>query len=163
VLKWLKANGWKCGYLLVVAILIALAFFVPRETQPRINLDVPNAADTALKLLDKIATMAASLSTAFVAATLGLVIRGDDEASRSTAAMGAAIVIFLAAAVSYFGIYLGYVRMLSTVSVAAASSINPIEVQMIWAVRLQFWGVVIEAIALGFLVVAVLETRLSRR
>lgn len=158
MLKLLRSNWISLSYLVLVAILLLLAFYIPREQQFKPVIMVQNPAEAALKVIDKLATLAAGLSTAFVAATVGIAIKGNDIINdKSPLSMIAVVLIFLSAAASYFGIYLGYVRLISMISTAGVSSIDPAETQMLWAVRLQFWGIVSEAIALGFLLVRILE------
>ena len=160
MLKTVLSNWISCAYVLLVVVLVILAFFIPAASQFEPALIVQNPADAALKFFDKLTTLAAGLSTAFVAATVGIAIRGNDfQADRSPLSGIAVILVFLSAAISYFGIYLGYVRLISMVAAAGASAIDPAETQILWAVRMQFWGVVVEAIALGFLLIRILEGR----
>ena len=162
MLTYLRTRWLSWSYLLVVVTLIILSLYIPRDEQFEANAIVADPTGAILKIFDKITTLAASINTALAAAVVAIMFKSSDiSIKRAPANALAVIVAFAACSISYFGIYLGYVRLITMLSVVDAPSIDLTETQMIWAVRMQFWGIVLEAAAIGFLLIQILEAKVD--
>lgn len=162
MLNKFRAHWLSLSYLLLIAALISLSFYLPVSAQYDPPIDIPNPADVVLKLIDKLTTLAAGLNTALVATTVAITFKGTETSIMGSRVSAIAVmVVFVSAAISYFGIYLGYVRLIEMVSTPKWSAIDPVETEMVWAVRMQFWGIVSEAIAIGFLLIRILEDKVE--
>ncbi len=162
MLNLLRTRWLSWTYVLLVATLVILSLYIPRDEQFEPNVIVADPTDSILKIFDKITTLAASINTALAATVVAITFKSSDISIRRAPSSALAVIVaFASCSISYFGIYLGYVRLITMLSVSGAASIDLTETQMIWAVRMQFWGIVLEAAAIGFLLIQILEAKVE--
>jgi hypothetical protein len=135
------------AYLALVGLLVAASFFVPRDHVFMPGTAIADPGKATLDLFDGLIKLIASLNTALLAAAGAIAVKGKDWSARWGLTDAALIIlVFVCSATSYYGIYLCYVRLLSMVG---SGRINPLELQMTWAIRLAYWGVILGVSLLG--------------
>ena len=148
-------------YVLLVAVLLGLTYLVPHDRSfPVIN-TVNDPAAAILSTLGDMIKLIVALNTAMMAAAATVTVKGREWTTKWDRLDSVLIMLsFASGAVSYFGIYLTYMRIL-TMTAAKASTINPLEGGIVWSLRLQYCGTVAGIIFLGLVFARMLEGRRS--
>jgi len=148
------------AYLLMAAGLLAASLYVPRDTVFGGDVIVENPGQATLAAIDQMTKLIVSLNTAMFAAAGAMTVKGKDWTSRWNSLDSLLIVlVFACGAISYFGVFLCYVRLISMTSVGAMSVV---ETQMLWSIRLQYWGFIAGVVLLGLVFTRILEGRIDK-
>jgi hypothetical protein len=149
-------------YLALLIIIIPLTLYVPRDAVFIPGPSISDPAKVILDILDNTTKLVVALDTALMGAAATLVIKANEWSRRWTRLDSTVIVlVFACGAASYFGVYLLDVRLLSTVSVNPGSSVNPLESGMLWAIRIQYWGMIAGVALLGLTFTRLLDARIA--
>ena len=147
------------AYVAIAGALLYGAFHLPGDGLFSAGRRVADPAGSTISTLGDMIKLITSLNTAMLAGAATLTLKGKDWTSRWERLDSLLIMlVFAGGAVSYFGVYSAYVRLLSMVN---GGSINPMETRMLWTIRLQFWGVIGGVAALGLVFARILEGRVS--
>ena len=147
-------------YAVAAIILLAASYFIPvaRVFLPGVNVTKPDEA--LLGLIKEMTQLIVALNTSMMAAAAALTIRGSVWSDRwSRFDSGLIVAAFASGAVSYFGVYFGYVRLLTMVG---AKTLNPLEAGFLWSIRLQYYGTIVGVFLVGLVFARMLEGRLIR-
>ena len=151
-----KLRVWHC-YLVIVFLLLVASFFVPIQPVFPPQLKVQDPAKAALDLVDGVVKLVTGVNTAMLAGAAALTIKGTSWTSSWSKADSVIIIfVFLGGAISYFGVYLCYVRALTMIN---QSAFYPIESGIIWSLRLQYFGIILGVVSLGLVFSRVIEGR----
>jgi hypothetical protein len=98
-----------------------------------------------------------TLNTTVLAAAATLSVRGVSWTTKWSVIDSLLIVgSFISGVVSYFGVYFGYVRVLNMVY---HNTVYPLEVGFIYAINLQYYGVIASVFLLGAVFARMLDAR----
>jgi len=142
-------------YLILATGLIALSFYVPHDDVFSAGQDIADPGQATLTILQEIMKLVLTLNAAMLAAAGTLVLKGKEWSggwSRIESVL--VILVFLAGVVSYFGVYSCQVSILTMVNVGA---MNPLETSLLWALRLQYFGLIAGALLLGLVFALMLD------
>ena len=147
-------------YILVVILLLAGSLFVPVDTAFPPKYKVEDPAKSTLELLDSTIKIIVSLNTAMLAGASALTLKSNSWTSLWTRLDSALILlVFINGAMSYFGVYFCYMRLLTMVG---ASFLDPVEGGLVWSLRLQYLGIISGVTLLGLVFARIIEGRVSK-
>lgn len=147
-------------YTALAAILFVLSLFLPHDDVMGAGLTISDPGSASLSTLQEIMKLVLSLNTAMLAAAGTLVVKGNDWTGGWSKLESLLIIsVFLCGVVSYFGVYTCHLAILTMLG---AGSLNPLELGLMWSLRLQYFGVIVGAFLLGF-VFALLADRIRPR
>ena len=142
-----QARALQLGYTLICATFVGLSFLIPRQSALFPGLAVADPAKVVIELMSAMVKLTSTINSAALAFAAGLAIKGRDWSPSWRFVDSIALTTcFIAGAASYFGVYLCYSRLLS---MTANGFVNLFELQMIWSIRLQFWGILAEVYLIG--------------
>lgn len=146
-------------YIVLVAVFYVLVLFIPKDNAlPAVDmLKIP--AKAILDLTVQTTNLVASLNTAMVTVAGLLAVKGREWSVTWGWIDGIGVMLaFVAAAVSYMGVFIGYMSLLSTV---AKGSAYPLTMTLSWARGLEFYGSFIGIFLVGLIFSRMLEGRMS--
>jgi hypothetical protein len=139
----------------VVFLIYIASFFIPADYAVPASLKFTDPAKATLDLVLAIVQLITALDTALLAAAGAITVKRKEWSTRWNYVDGLLVlVVFICGAVSYYGIYLGHVALLST---AAKGVINPFETRFQWALRLEYYGLLLGVFLLGLVIARMLE------
>jgi hypothetical protein len=132
---------WVTYVVLVVGMLIG-SLYVPQASIFLPGPSVSEPGNEIINLLGEMIQLVSGLNTAVLGAAAAMTVKGREWSSRWNRSDSLlTIAVFAFCSVSYFGGYLCYVRLLSMLAANGGGAVNPIETEMLWPIRFQYWGV----------------------
>lgn len=145
-------------YLLLILLLYGGSLFLPN---PEFGGDIAfkkdgGQAKAILETLNNIATFFTTLNSALFTACGALIIRGQEWAGREWRGIDkyAFVIILVAGATSYYGLYLSHVAILEMV---AHGVIDPFSNQLQTGQQVQHYAFLLGAVLLGFVIVRLVD------
>lgn len=147
------------AFIVLALGMIALSFLIPAENVFEPGAVLKDNGKAVLDEFDSVIKLVTGLDSLLLAAAAAITVKGRDWSPRWTSIDSVLILLtFMAAAVSYYGVYLCEIRLLS---MAQAGGILATETLLLWAVRLQHWGIIVGVSLLGIVFCRMLEGRTS--
>lgn len=147
-------------YLVLAFLLVRLTLHVPHDKVLAAGQTVSDPAGATLTVLQQLSQLVLSLDTAMLGAAGFVVLKGRDlVGSWSPLESLLLICVFLAGALSYFGVYSCQMSILEMVAVG---SINPVEAGLLWSLKMQYLGLIGGCLLLGLVFSLMLGRLLAR-
>lgn len=160
MLRRIRRSGITLAYLLGAALLVAMFLYIPRDQVLQPLHAIADPAATSLAMISEISKLIMTLDAAMLAAA-GAILLKDVQFRRSSRLDALMLIfVFLAGAMSYFGVYFSQVRLLTMVS---AGYLDPLELGLRWAIRLQYGGIIGGVFLLGLVFARGLEQQAHGR
>jgi len=152
-------------YLLFIVLIYCGSLFLP---DPEFGGDITfkqengEQAKTILDTLKDISTFFTTLNTALFTACSALIVRGHEWAGREWGWIDkyAFVIILVAGATSYYGLYLSHVAILEMV---AHGVIDPFSNQLQTGQQIQYYAFLIGSVLLGVVIVRLIDGRRQPR
>lgn len=157
---WTKPLPYWAIYCVLVMTVFIATYYIPSDSAIPITNEVKDSAAAILAILKDMTTLITTLNTAMLGAAAALAIKGNSWTDRWSRLDSKLIILaFISGAISYFGVYLSYIRILTMVM---QSNIDPLEAGLLWAIRLQYYGTIFGVALLGLVFVRMLEGRIGK-
>lgn len=154
MLRRLSRSAVTIAYILGAAALVALFLNIPHDEVMQPLHAVKDPASTSLAMIGEISKLIMTLDAAMLAAAGTMLVKNTQLRRSSRIDALLLLVVFLAGAISYFGVYFGQTRLLTMVS---AGYLDPLELGLMWAIRLQYGGIIGGVFLLGLVFARGLE------
>ena len=157
MLNGIKIRLWHV-YIVLVLFLILASLFIPSDDAFFPKHKIQDPAKAILDIIDSIVKLVLTLTTTMLGAAAALTLKGNTwTASWKKADSALIVAVFLCGAISYFGVYLCYIRTLTMVN---ASYFNALEGGLVWSIRLQYLGIIFGVSCLGLVFARIIDGRL---
>lgn len=145
--RWLRNMPLWMPYSILALTLVAASFFVPADEVFPPGQSIADPGQATLTILQEMMKLVLSLTTAMLGAAGALVVKGREWVRGwSRVESFLVIAVFLCGVVSYFGVYVCHISILTMVTYGV---LNPLETSLLWSLRLQYFGLISGALLLG--------------
>lgn len=146
-------------YLVLIILIYTSSLFLP-QGPPSLALPIEKDAQAKaiLDALNNMQTLFTTLTSTLFAACGALVVKGSEWIRRPWGQVDkyAFVLILVAGATSYYGLYLSHI---ATIDMVANGAVDPFSHQLQFALQIQYYGFLIGAVLLGLVIVRLMDAK----